>query len=174
MIVAGDEASLYLQATLKVVWAPKGQTPVVKIDPGRKNLHFYGALNLQTGQEVVMRAAVMNGATSLLFLLKLLLAYPNRKILLLWDRAPWHFGPAIRHFLAAHPQLEIFYFPPASPDLNPQEHVWKDVRNHVSHNHTFITLEPLADHFEQYLVTHSFPCSLLDQHNYYAIRAMFI
>jgi hypothetical protein len=28
VIVAADEASLYLQATLQVVWAPRGETPV--------------------------------------------------------------------------------------------------------------------------------------------------
>lgn len=174
MIVAGDEASLYLQATRQVVWAPVGQTPVVKVDPGRANLHFYGALDLQTGKEIVMRATVMKAVSSVLFLLKLVLAYPNRKILLLWDRAPWHFGPAIRNFLVAHPTLEIFYFPPASPDLNPQEHVWKDARAHVTHNHIINKLDTLADSFEAHLTQNTFPCSLLDLHNYPPLCARFI
>jgi transposase len=174
MIVAGDEASLYLQATLQGVWAPVGQTPIVKVDPGRANLHFYGALNLQTGQEIVMRATVMKAVSSVLFLLKLVLTYPNQKILLLWDRAPWHFGPAIRDFLAAHPTLEIFYFPPASPDLNPQEHVWKDARAHVTHNHTLNKLDTLANLFEAHLTENTFPCSLLDLHDYQPICARFI
>src|SRR4051812_23760459 len=113
-MVAGDEASMYLQATLRLVWAPKGETPVVKVDPGRDHVHFYGALNLLTGQEVVMRSPIMNGTTSVLFLDKLVAAYPNQPILLLWGRAPWHHGPAIRDFLTAHPQVELFYFPPAS------------------------------------------------------------
>ncbi len=172
--MAGDEASLYLQATLQVVWAPMGQTPVVKVDPGRDHLHFYGALNLQTGQEVVMRSPIMNGTTSLLFLQKLIAAYPHQPILLLWDRAPWHQGPALRQFLVDHPTVEIFSFPPGSPDLNPQEHVWKDARSHVSHNHTVKKLDPLADQFEQHLTSSSFACSLLDQHDYKHICAMFI
>lgn len=174
MIVAGDEASIYLQATLRVVWAPRGETPVVKVAPGRDHLHFYGALNLHTGQEVVMRSPIMNGATSVLFLHKLIQAYPNQPILLLWDRAPWHRGPAIQAFLAAHPIVEIFYFPPASPDLNPQEHVWKATREQVTHNHTVTKLDQLADRFEDHLTTHPFPCSLLEQHNYHYICAMFI
>jgi transposase len=174
VIVAGDEASLYLQATLQVVWAPVGQTPIVKIDPGRANLHFYGALNLQTGKEVVMRSTVMTAVASVLFLLKLVLAYPKQPILLLWDLAPWHRGPAIRTFLATYPNLEIFYFPPASPDLNPQEHVWKDARAQVSHNHTIHTLDALADLFEAHLLDHTFPCSLLDLHDYPRICARFI
>src|SRR5215207_2058640 len=169
--MAGDEASLYLQATLQVVWAAKGETPVVKVDPGRDNLHFYGALNLQTGQEIVMRTQIMKTVTSVLFLLKLVLAYPNQKILLLWDRAPWHHGPALRDFLSTHSQLEIFYFPPASPDLNPQEHVWKDARDHISHNHTINKLADLADKFEDHLTSNTFPCPLLEQHGYPQIRA---
>lgn len=174
MIVAGDEALLYLQATVQVVWAPIGQTPVVKVDPGRANLHFYGALNLQTGKEIVMRATVMKAVSSVLFLLKLVLAYPHQKILLFWDRAPWHHGPALRDFLAAYPTLEIFYFPPASPDLNPQEHVWKDARAHVAHNHTINKLDTLADLFEAHLTDNAFPCSLLALHDYQPICARFI
>lgn len=174
MIVAGDEASLYLQATLQVVWAPIGQTPVVKVDPGRDHLHFYGALNLQTGQEVVMRSPIMNGTTSVLFLQKLIAAYPHQPILLLWDRAPWHQGPALRQFLVDHPTVEIFSFPPGSPDLNPQEHVWKDARSQVSHNHTVKKLDPLAVQFEDYLQSNTFPCSLLELHDYQSICALFI
>lgn len=174
MIVAGDEASLYLQATRQVVWAPIGETPVVKVDPGRANLHFYGALNLQTGQEVVMRSPIMNGATSVLFLHKLVAAYPNQPILLLWDRAPWHQGPAIRQCLAEYAAVEIFAFPPGSPDLNPQEHVWKDARAHVSHNHTVKKLDRLVDQFEEHLTTTSFSCSLLKLHGYDRICAMSI
>lgn len=172
--MAGDEASLYLQATLQVVWAPIGQTPVVRVDPGRAHIHFYGALNLQTGQEIVMRSPIMKGITSVLFLQKLVAAYPDRPILLLWDRAPWHRGPAIRQFLAENPALEIFFFPPGSPDLNPQEHVWKDARRHVSHNHTIKKLDRLANQFEQHLTDTSFVCSLLELHDYDRICAMSI
>ncbi len=38
---------------------------------------------------------------------RLLLAYLDKPILLLWDRAPWHKGSAIRSVLAANPRLEI-------------------------------------------------------------------
>jgi len=86
--VAEDEASLYLQATLKAVWHARGQTPIVRLHPGRESVHFYGALNLATGAETTMRTCLMNAATTALFLLKLLLAYPDQPILLFWDRAP--------------------------------------------------------------------------------------
>jgi transposase len=174
VIVAGDEASLYLQATQQMVWAPVGQTPSVTIVPGREHIHFYGALHLQTGREIVMRATEMKADTTVLFLQKLVAAYPQQPILLLWDRATWHQGPAIRQFLAEHPTLEIFWFPPASPDLNPQEQVWKAARTQVSHNHTVKKLDTLADRFEAYLRSTTFPCALLTQHNYHTICTLFI
>jgi transposase len=173
VIVAGDEASLYLQATHQAVWHPRGLTPVIKLHPGRENTHFYGALNLHTGQEVVMRSPVMNAETSALFLHKLLTAFPDLPILLLWDRAPWHQGAEITTLLKANPRLEIFFFPAAAPDLNPQEHVWKAARGAVSHNHTYIKLDPLAKKFEDYLETTTFPCPLLEQYGYLQLCMMF-
>ncbi len=173
MILAGDEASLYLQATLKVVWHVCGQTPMLKLHPGRESTHFYGALNLLTGQETAWRSKMMNGDVSALFLLRLLDAYPNQQILLLWDRATWHRGDRIRHILEAHPRLEILYLPAAAPDLNPQEHVWKATRQAISHNHRHAKLDLLADAFEHHLAHTRFPCSLLDKLAYPQLCAMF-
>ena len=87
---------MYLQASLMRVWAPLGQTPLVKADPGRDRTHFYGTLNLLTGKQVVLRSDIMKAEVSALHLQQLLAAYPDVPLLLLWDRAPWHRGPAIR------------------------------------------------------------------------------
>jgi transposase len=94
----------------------------------------------------------MNAATSLL-LQKRVDTYPHQPMLRLWNCAPWHQGPALRHCLADHPSLAIFLCPPGLPDLNPQEHVWKDVRTHVSHHQTVKQLDRMADQFEDYLET---------------------
>lgn len=148
------------------MWAARGQTPLVKLHPGRQSTHFYGALNLLNGQEMAMRSPIMNAETSALFLQKILLAYPADPILLLWDRAPWHRGPRIEAVLEAHPRLEIMYLPAGAPDLNPQEQVWKATRKAVSHNHFTKKLDKLANDFEAHLTTTTFPCSLLEKHAY--------
>ena len=173
MILAGDEASLYLQASLMRVWAPSGQTPVLRVAANRDNTHFYGALNLLTGEETLMRSDLMTAQVSALFLQQLLASYPQGAILLLWDRAPWHQGAAIRAVLAANPRLSILWFPPGCPELNPQEHVWKATREAVSHNHTQAKLSELAQQFETHLRTTQFPCSLMDHHGYREMCAMF-
>jgi transposase len=163
---------LYLQATLMRVYAPRGQTPVIKVAADRECLHFYGALNLLTGQEVVMPSDLMISEASALFLQCLLLAYPGVPILLLWDRATWHKGEAVRALLEANPRLQIIWFPPGSPELNPQEHVWKATREAISHNHRFKKLPELADAFETHLTQTRFPCSLLEKHGYQDLCAM--
>ena len=66
MILAEDEASLYLQASLQRVWFKKGETPVVKVAANRDNVHFYGALNLQTGEELAVRSKLMTAEVSAL------------------------------------------------------------------------------------------------------------
>lgn len=147
---------------------------MVKLDPGRKSVHFYGALDLQSGREIAMMAPVMNAQTTALYLQKLLQSYPEQPILLLWDRAPWHRGTPIRDLLQANPRLEILTFPPGAPDLNPQEHVWKAAREAVSHNHRIPRLQPLADAFLSYLSRTTFPSSLLDLHGYNSFCPMFI
>jgi transposase len=166
VILAADEASLYLQASLMRVWAPVGQTPIIPVAANRDNTHFYGALNLQTGEEVVLRSDLMTADVSVLFLNRILQTYPDQPILLLWDRATWHQGAAIRSVLAATPRLEILWFPPGSPELNPQEHVWKAAREAVSHNHRYTKLTEVAQAFEAHLSQTRFPCSLLDNHGY--------
>ncbi len=171
--MAEDEASLYLQASTQRVWAPKGQTPVIQVAPGRKSTHFFGTLDLRTGTEIAMRSEQMNAATSAQHLQQVLDAIPDVPILLLWDKAPWHRGAPIQKILEANPRLQIISFPTASPDLNPQEHVWKAVRSAISHNHRHQKLDELAAHFEQHLNSQTFTSSFLDSYGFSALAAMF-
>jgi transposase len=173
LFLAGDEAGLYLQATTCQVWSPTGHTPVVRADPGRAKTNFYGTLNLRTGQEIAMRSDLMNAEVSAQHLELLLEANPNVPILLFWDRAPWHRGKPIDNVLENHPRLEIIFFPTASPELNPQEHVWKAIRKEVSHNHLEVKLPQLANRFLNKLNSTTFNSSFLDKYGYSAICPMF-
>ena len=173
VFLAGDEAGLYLQATTCHVWSPTGQTPVVRADPGRAKTNFYGTLNLQTGQEIAMRSDIMNAEVSAQHLELILETNPDTPILLFWDRAPWHRGKPIDKVLEEHPRLEIIFFPTASPDLNPQEHVWKAVRKEVSQNHLEARLPKLAERFLINLNSTTFKSSFLEKYGYSVICSMF-
>lgn len=55
-------------------------------------------------------------------------------------------GKPVGAVLAAHPQVKTVFFPPASPDLNPQEHVWSLARANISHNHMLPDYPPCGMH----------------------------
>ena len=160
VIVALDEMSLYFQASLTRVWSPVGQTPIVSVHPQRDHVHFYGALNLCDGREIALPTFETNSVMTVNFLMILLLLYPQ-PILLLLDRAPWHFGE-LTTLIEQTERLKVVYFPVACPDLNPQEHVWERARDAISHNHNYRQFQPLIDDFETYLNETLFSTNFMD------------
>ena len=160
VILALDEMSLYFQATLTRVWAPVGQTPVVAVHPQRDHIHFYGALNLRDGREIALSSAETTSEMTANFLMILLLLYPQ-PILLLLDRASWHYGD-VTDLIEQTERLQVLYFPTACPDLNPQEHVWERARDAISHNHTYRQFQPLIDAFETHLNETLFASTFMD------------
>lgn len=118
MILAEDEASLYLQATMTQVWAPRRQPPIVWVDPQRTKTSFFGMLDLSSGDEIETESPDLNGTATVQHLEQVLAAYPGKRILLFRDRTSWHKGPLVQALLAANPQLETIVFPVATPDLN--------------------------------------------------------
>lgn len=160
VILALDQMSLYFQATTTRVWAPIGQTPIVAVHPQRDHIHFYGALNLRDGREIALSAADPTSEVTTNFLMLLLMLY-SQPILLLLDRAPWHFGE-VTDLIKQTDRLQVIFFPPACPDLNPQEHVWERTRDAISHNHTYRQFQPLIDDFETYLNKTVFSTDFMD------------
>ena len=163
-ILALDQMSLYFQATVTRVWAPIGQTPRVYVAPQRDHVHFYGALEVRNGRAIAVTALEQTNAVTADFICLLLLLFPTQPILLLLDRAPWHFGPAIRQVLAENPRLELLYFPPACPDLNPQEHVWSQTREAISHNHAYRHFPDLIADFDDHLNETPFETNFMDKY----------
>lgn len=160
VLLALDEMSLYFQSTLTRVWSPIGQTPIVSVHPQREHVYFYGALNLRDGRELALPASEANAEMTANFVMILLLLYPQ-PILLLLDRASWHFGEVTTVFEQTD-RLQVLYFPPACPELNPQEHVWAQARDAISHNHTYRQFQPLIEDFESFLNNTLFSTHFMD------------
>lgn len=143
--------SLYFQATLTRVWARRGHTPGIRVATQRNYVHFYGALNLISGHQTALTLPKQSGEMTCHFLDHLQACYPNRPLLILWDRAKWHQGQVVRDYLAQHRHLHTLHFPPGCPQLNPQEHVWERTRDAVSHNHTRKDFTALVQAFRYHL-----------------------
>ena len=164
VILAMDQMSLYFQATLTRVWAQCGQTPTIRVATQRDHIHFYGALNVRNGHEIALPLPRQTGELTCHFLDHLQACYPGRTLLILWDRAKWHKGETVRTYLAQHSHVQTMHFPPGSPHLNPQEHVWECTRDAVSHNHTRKDFPALVNAFLQHLNHTLFPFEWLERY----------
>ena len=82
--------------------------------------------------------------------------------MILWDGAGWHRGSKVQKFIQKDGHIEIIYFPRYTPKLNPQEHVWKNGRNQVTHNKFIEDIDRTTDTFVNYLNSNIFSYSLLD------------
>ena len=162
VILTEDEMVLTQATTTQKVWIPKGTTPaVIETNGTRKNRSIYGFLNLKTGEEHAFSTMRQTMYETAAILKKIRKIYPKQKILLLWDGAGWHRGSVAQEALIAH-HIESIHFPPYSPELNPQEHVWKQGRSQVTHNRFIPKIEPVTKELLDYLNTTTFPYSLLD------------
>lgn len=126
--------NLNQETKTKNVWYFKNQEPIIQAKRKGESQNFYGALNIKTGQETAIKADRQNSQWTIRFLKKLAKIYQQRKIFLIWDGASWHKSKIIRRFLQTTKQFTLFNFPPYSPELNPQEQVWKSLRQNITHN----------------------------------------
>jgi len=75
------------------------------------------------------------------FLKELSCRYPSEHLLIFMDRAGWHRARA----LVIPENVELAFLPPYSPDLNPQEQVWDELREKFFGNKLFGSLEAVID-----------------------------
>jgi len=163
VILCEDEMVLTSRTTVQKVWLPKGEyPPVIETNNTRKRKNFYGFLNLKTGQEHAFMTDKQNMGVTAEVLTEIRKLYPNSKLVIVWDNCGWHRGSKVTEWIEQDGNTETIHFPPYTPQLNPQEHVWKAGRKAVTHNH-FIgeKLEEIAEQFKAYLEGQRFSYELL-------------
>lgn len=129
-IFFADEASVRTDHHAGTTWAPVGQTPVVQATGERKSIKMISAVSPRGELRFQIHEGRMNGARFIEFL-KALLASVEGKIYLIVDGSSVHKAKVVREFVEhqAGGRLQIFILPPYSPDLNPDEWVWNNVKN---------------------------------------------
>jgi transposase len=72
------------------------------------------------------------GATRFIEFLKRLIHNADRPIFLIVDGHPAHKAKSVRRFVESEKdRLQLFLLPPYSPELNPDERVWNDLKNNA-------------------------------------------
>jgi hypothetical protein len=76
-----------------------------------------------------------------LFIAEIGCRYPDENIVMVVDGAGWHQSKSF----ALPENLRLHFLPPYSPELNPQEHIWDELREKYFHNQAFDSLDALED-----------------------------
>jgi transposase len=125
-----DEASIRTDHHSGTTWAPVGQTPVVITTGERKSINMISAISPRGELRFRVYEGKMNADVFIGFLKALLESVPG-KIYLIVDGHPVHRSKKAREFVEEQSEgrLKMFFLPPYSPDLNPDEWVWNNVKN---------------------------------------------
>ena len=75
------------------------------------------------------------------FLKELSEQYPEDMIMLCCDGATWHKSGSLR----VPENVELFFLPPYTPEMNPIEQIWKELRRIGFRNEIFASLDRVVD-----------------------------
>jgi len=150
--LASDQSKVYLEGTLGRRWNPLGQQPLVADGARQKRAeNLYGAVHLGTGAEVAPFAIDWQDSDATIRWYELLLEECPHGQLLLWqDQAPHHTSEEVEEWLETQPRIEVIAFPKYTPEENPKEATWKDLKEEVSHHHWHETLAELRTAIDGY------------------------
>ncbi len=128
-LVFVDESGFYLLPARVRTYAPRGQTPTVRVFETHDHLSAMSAITAQGWLFTMVRDDSLTGLESVRFL-KHLLTHLDRKLLVIWDGSPIHRGKEVKAYLAdgAAQHIHLEPLPPYAPDLNPDEGVWNHLK----------------------------------------------
>ena len=125
-----DEAGLRTDHHAGTTWGAVGQTPVVVKTGERKSISMVSAISPRGELRFRVQEGSMTADRFIDFLKALLESVPG-KVFLIVDGHPVHKAKKVKEFIENETdgRLEMFFLPAYSPDLNPDEWVWNNVKN---------------------------------------------
>ena len=122
-----DEAGFGRINKPKYCWCEKNVRPTVPCHHIREYRYAYGAVEPLTGESCFLVLPYCNSAWMNAFLEHLSKQFPDDRIVLCCDN------------------IRLFFIPPYTPEMNPIEQIWKELRKMGFRNEIFATLEKVVD-----------------------------
>ncbi len=125
-----DESGVSLIPVLGKTWAPKGKTPKIRVTGGKGGLCVTSAISPAGRMVFRIEKETIHAKEHIDFLKQMMKHHPHRKIIVIEDNARPHISGEVKDFVNKNKnRIAIFYLPPYSPDLNPDEKVWRYLKN---------------------------------------------
>jgi hypothetical protein len=137
-----DEARFGLISESKRCWCPKPDRPVCLTTVTQEYTYTYGAVSIGDGHFDSLILPACNTVCMQIFLDVISSRYKDEKIIMVLDGAGWHKSKG----LAIPKNIYLLPLPPYSPELNPVENIWEELREKGFHNKVFSGIDVLEDH----------------------------
>jgi len=115
----------------------------------REYVYIFGAVSPQDGchDSLVLPRADTDAMS--IFLAEVSRRHQNEYIVMFTDQAGWHTSKNLR----IPGNIELAFLPPYSPELNPQEQIWDELREKFFANKIFKSLNAVMDNAVKALQT---------------------
>ena len=144
-IMFADEARFGRINRPRPCWAPIGTRPEVAAQLIREYIYLYGAVSPKNGCCVYLIMPTSNTACFQAFLQALARKFARQDILLVLDGAPNHRCGD----LAVPANITLLYLPPYSPELNPKENLWDEIREKLFKNYALKSIRAVRAKLKQ-------------------------
>lgn len=139
-----DEARFGRMVRIRRCWAQSPLRPTVDNGYERQFTYVYGAVSPVQGELDWKITPKMNTENMNDFLMQVSKAHPDEFIVMIVDGASSHRSKE----LAVPENICLHRLPGYSPELNPQEHVWDELREKVFPNRVFESMAEVVSQLE--------------------------
>jgi DDE superfamily endonuclease len=142
-----DEARFGRMSNPVRCWAPAGCRPEVPTHRVREYTHVFGSVCPHDGELISLILPHADTDAMSLYLAEVSRRHPDEHILMFMDRAGWHQAKG----LVVPANLTLAWLPAYSPQCNPQELVWREVRRQPFGNHDYDSMDAVEKALERRL-----------------------
>jgi transposase len=130
VVLFQDEASIRSDFHSGTTWGVVGPTPVVKTTGARYRVNMISAVSAERALKFVLTEGNVNSEVFIDFCKRLQHDYGDQPVFLVVDGQLSHKSKKTKEWVSStNGQFRIFYLPAYSPQLNPDEWVWNNVKS---------------------------------------------
>ena len=133
----------------KRCWAPKGIRPVSYCQIVREYTYAYAAVCPNDGTMDSLILPIVTAQAMSIFLEEVGMRHADEYIIMFMDRAAWHTAKTLK----IPSNISIMKLPAYSPELNPTENIWDEIREKFFLNTVFSSMKTVEDKLEEALIS---------------------